>query len=235
MKYFPVTNMKRLLLISIMALAACNTKKTDEKKVPPSEIGTVISSDTTTILGSKYMAYGTDQNRLIVLNMKGDTVLNQGGLYFEFEFSDFNRDSLNDILIRPHGNVASHSLLLFNKEEMNFMPVRGFEKLPDAKPISGTPYYYSYHATGCADNLWESDLFYIENFETHRIANISGNECEGDKSMIVSQVTDEEIRTLDKLTLDILPFYENRKWGFIAEYWTKNYFRFAEQKAQSVE
>ncbi len=188
---------------------------------------TIMTTDTTTILGEEYRGFGTNEYKLIVLNSKGDTVLNQPDLYFEFEFADFNGDNLKDIVVHRLSNVpAIQDLLLFDKVSMGFIIVSGFDKFPDPKSIQGTDYYYSYHRSGCADSFWDSDLFYIDKFETHLLANISGNECEGEKGIIVSKVIDGEKKTVDKFTLDILEKYKDRKWGFIADYWRKNHSKF---------
>ncbi|MCZ8216364.1 MAG: hypothetical protein O9262_09015, partial [Cyclobacteriaceae bacterium] len=165
--------------------------------------------------------------RIIVVNSKGDTVLNQGDLYFEFEFHDFNGDSLSDIVVHPLTNVPGiQNLLLFDKVKMSFTQVSDFESFPNPKPILGTKYFYSYHRSGCADNYWESDLFYIEEFKTHLLANISGNECEGEKGIIVSKSFAGERKIVDKFPIEILEKYDDQKWGFIADYWKKNYSKF---------
>src|SRR5690606_22364203 len=146
------------------------SKKTSEQLtiIQPDIESKIITSDTTIILGEKYIGFGTNELKLIVLNAKGDTVFNQPDLYFEFEFLDFNSDSLSDIVITRLSNVPGiQDLLLFDKTKMSFTMVGGFDKFPDPKPIHGTNYFYSYHRSGCADNFWESDLFYIDNFETY--------------------------------------------------------------------
>jgi hypothetical protein len=221
--------MRKLIIFVALGLLACNSKQTADK-VQQDQVGIdskIVSSETTNILGEEYRGFGTNEYRLIVLNSKGDTVLNQGDLYFNFEFRDFNGDGLSDIVVHPLTNVPGiQDLLLFNKDKMSFTKVSGFENFPDPKPIHGTDYFYSYHRSGCADNFWDSDLFYIDKFETHLLANISGNECEGEKGIIVSKVVDGKKKTVNNFTIDILEKYDDRKWGFIAEYWTKNYSRF---------
>jgi hypothetical protein len=223
--------MRKSIIVFLLGLLACNSKHTADKvTVNQLDIdSTIISFDTTTILGEEYRGFGTNQYKLFVLNSKGDTVLNQADLYFDFEFLDFNGDSLDDILVHPLTNVpAIQDLLLFDKTKSSFVMVRGFDKFPDPKPIQGTDYYYSYHRSGCADNFWDSDLFYIDNFETHLLGNISGNECEGEKGIVVSKVIKGEKRTVDKFAVDVLEKYDAHKWGFIADYWKKNYSKFTQ-------
>ena len=75
-------------------------------------------------------------------------------------------------------------------------------------------------------NLWDSDLFYIKDFETHLLANISGNECEGDKGIVISKLVDGKKKRVETISLDILESYDDGKWGFTADYWTRNYSKF---------
>jgi hypothetical protein len=221
--------MNRLIIICILGFLACNSQSAVEKvEVTQSDIdSTIVSTDTATILGEEYRGFGTGEYKLIVLNSKGDTVLNQPDLYFDFEFIDFNGDSLKDIVVRRLSNVpAIQDLLLFDKTNARVTMVSGLDRFPDPKPIPNTEYYYSYHRSGCADNFWDSDLFYIDKFETHLLGNISGNECEGEKGIIVSKVIAGEKEVVDKFTLDILEKYDDHKWGFIADYWMRNYSQF---------
>jgi len=220
--------MNRLIIIFLLGLLNCSPK--DKRGNPgtdqPTIDSTILITDSTTILGERYFGYGTKGPKVIVLNSKGDTVL-QSDLYFEFEFHDFNGDSLDDIVVHRLSNVpAIQDLLLFDKSEKSFVLVNGFEKFPDPKPIHGTGYFYSYHRSGCADNFWDSDLFYIDMFETHLLGNISGNECEGEKGIVISRVVDGKEQIVDKFSVDVLEKYDDHKWGFIADYWTKNYSKF---------
>jgi hypothetical protein len=221
--------MNRLTIIFLLGLLACNPKgKGDNPVADQSSIDSaILITDSTTILGERYFGFGTKGPKVIVLNSKGDTVLNQTDLYFEFEFQDFNGDSLDDIVVHRLSNVpAIQDLLLFDKAKKSFLIVNGFDKFPDSKPIHGTDYFYSYHRSGCADNFWDSDLFYIDKFETHLLGNISGNECEGEKGIVVSRVVNGKEKIVDKFPVDVLEKYDDHKWGFIADYWAKNYFKF---------
>ncbi|MEO7991517.1 MAG: hypothetical protein ABI663_18335 [Chryseolinea sp.] len=221
--------MNKLIIIFLLGLLACSFKKNQSKEMTgQSYIGsTVISSDTSIILDEEFRAFGTKEYILYVLNSKGDTVFKQADLYFDFEFSDFNNDGLNDIVIHRLSNVpAIQDLLLFDSAKMGFTIVKDFERFPDPKPIPGTKYYFSYHRSGCADSFWDSDLFSIDNSETHLLGNISGNECEGKKGIVVTKIIGNEKKVVDTFELDTLESYDDRKWGFIADYWAKNYSKF---------
>ncbi|SHH60544.1 hypothetical protein SAMN04488109_4586 [Chryseolinea serpens] len=214
----------------MLGIFACSPSKDprDTVVITQSDIdSTLVSSHTTTILGEEYRGFGTSEQKLFVLNSKGDTVVSQSDMYFDFEFRDFDGDSLKDIVVHELSNTPSvQDLLLFDRAKMTFTMVKGFNNFPDPQPIEGTGYYYSYHRSGCADNFWNSDLFYIANFKTQRVANISGNECSGEMGIVVSKVKDEQKKIVEKFPLDILEKYHDRKWGFIADYWAKNYSKF---------
>lgn len=221
--------MRKLIILLMLGFIGCNVKYTADRTEQDLQIidRTIVSFQTTNILGEEFRCFGTNEYRIIVVNSKGDTVLNHGDLYFEFEFHDFNGDSLSDIVVHPLTNVPGiQNLLLFDKVKMSFTQVSDFESFPNPKPILGTRYFYSYHRSGCADNYWESDLFYIEEFKTHLLANISGNECEGEKGIIVSKSFAGERKIIDKFPIEILEEYDDQKWGFIADYWKKNYSKF---------
>lgn len=76
---------------------------------------------------------------------------------------------------------------------------------------------------------WDSDLFNIQNFKAVRIGNISGRECEnsGIKDGVYINTVRGEKKTLVKtLPASTLAKYKDHKWGFIKDYWTRNYKQF---------
>jgi hypothetical protein len=215
-----------LLIAGTIACSSCRPHNVPERAFTKID-STIVRFDSTIILGKTYRGLGTNENKLVVLNSGGDTILDQADMYFDFEFADFNGDSLDDIVVHRLTNVGGiKDLLLFDKARLNFTLVDGFERFPDPQKIPGTDYYYSYHRSGCADAFWDSDLFYLQDFKAILLANISGNECEGEKGIIVSKIVNGEKRTFEKHTLDVLDKYSDHKWGFIADYWSRNYYRF---------
>lgn len=108
-----------------------------------------------------------------------------------------------------------------------FREANNFRDFPAPEQIKGTKFYYSYHKSGCTDLNWDSDLFYIENFKANRIGNIAGRQCD-DRDGVKDAVYIHKFRsgkeTLFKtLPIDTIWKYKDFKWGFINEYWTKNY------------
>ncbi|UII23579.1 XAC2610-related protein [Fulvivirga ligni] len=223
--------MNKLNLLLIVVILSCTSKGkkevSDKSSIESIVDSTIVMSAHTSILEEKYVGFTTSGGKIIVLNAKRDTVLSQFTPYPDFEFKDFNADGLNDVIVKYLNNTPGQKdLFLFNKAKKTFAEVKDFNKFPTPEAIEGTRYYYSYHKSGCADNYWDSDLFYIEDSECHLIANISGNECEGEKGIIVSQVYNGVKKQIDKFNIDVLNKYEDGKWGFIEDYWTRNYARF---------
>jgi hypothetical protein len=220
--------MNKLAIVFFLGCLGCASKNTSDPVGDESELGFILKIDTTTILGHEYRGIATDGHKLFVLNSNSDTVLSNFDLYADFEFDDFNDDSLSDIIIPRSGNIPGlQDLLLFDVTKMGFTLVKNFDRFPDAKRIEGTDYYYSYHRSGCADNFWNSDLFSIDNFEAHILGDIAGNECEGDTGIVVYRIANRDTTAVDTFTLNVLESYDDRKWGFVADYWKKNYSKFA--------
>ncbi len=188
---------------------------------------TILRIDTTTILGEHYKVIYRTDNMLYVTKANGDTVLKESNLFGDFEFSDFNGDGHSDLLINYVSNIPIKDLFLFDINKQNFKRVEGFSNYPESKPIIGTPYFYSYHRSGCADMNWDSDLFYIDQFKTNLIGNISGKQCEGEKfGIIITRIDGEARKLIDTFAIEAIENYQENKWGFIKKYWTENYTKF---------
>ena len=114
----------------------------------------------------------------VLCTLKGDTVLHLNELYSAFKFQDFNKDGLKDIFLEWVGNIPErYSLYLFDRPSSKFKELKNFESFPDAKLIKGTKLYYSYSRGGCADNTWNSRLFYIKEKTAVEIGMIHGEGC----------------------------------------------------------
>ncbi|MFT7234063.1 MAG: hypothetical protein ACI8TA_003292 [Cyclobacteriaceae bacterium] len=103
----------------------------------------------------------------------------------------------------------------------------------DSKKLTSNPnYYYSYHRAGCADMNWVSNLFYIDNFKVYQIGEIYGNGCDTKEITIsIIELFDSETglvleSKLEALPIDTIETYDDYKWGFINDYWNKNFEKF---------
>jgi hypothetical protein len=220
-----------LLLILIARLSLCNAQS-----LPIDS--TIVCSDTATVMGEKYKAvYKTDEF-LYIYDSKSKLVYVGNPYYPDIEFIDFNNDGNKDVMIHyPSGNVSGVSdLILFDSNTKLFKRVHSLTSYPDPKPICGTKYYYSYHRSGCADMNWDSDLFYIEEFNknnfhdyiTKRIGSISGRECIDSDLMpgiYIYKLKNGQF-LINTMSVDTLKTYNDNKWNFIQNYWIKNYHIF---------
>jgi hypothetical protein len=125
------------------------------------------------------------------------------------------------------GNTPERfDLLLYVPATKSFRQIKNFENFPAPEKINGTKYYYSYHKSGCADANWDSDLFYINNFKAIRIGNISGRQCENSgikDGLYINKFRNEKKILFKTFNIDTINKYKDYKWGFIKEYWVKNY------------
>jgi hypothetical protein len=188
-------------------------------------VRTVILNKTT------YKVYNDDTS-LIVTRGKVDTVINIRGEYFTTDFQDINSDGYVDILGNLSGNTHErYDLFLFVPKSRTFRKVNSFEQFPAPIKLSGTKYYYSYHKSGCADMNWDSDLFYISNYKAIRVGNINGRQCytnDEAQGVFIYKVSLGKEKLVKSLKSEVTSNYQEGKWGFIKEYWTKNWRNFVQ-------
>ena len=180
-----------------------------------------------TVQGRQYKGY-LDRSHFVLLNSQGDTVLHpEGDYYMSFTFPDFNHDGYKDILLEVISNTpGQYELFLYSPKSHKFEEVKDFYDFATPEPIKGTRYYYSYNRAGCADNTWESYLFYIENYKPVRVGYINGEGCGiKDGIFIYRQRGGKKILT-ETLPLKTIEKYKEYKWGFLKSYWTKYYRKF---------
>ena len=131
------------------------------------------------------------------------------------------------ILVSVLTNIGGVSdLFLLNPALHNFKKVEGFDGFPSARQIGNAPVYYSYHGSGCADQIWDSDMFIIKEFKAIRIANIHGDGCEDQKGIFVYDFKHNPPLLLDLIEITKIEQYSDFKWGFIDEYWKQNLPKF---------
>jgi hypothetical protein len=181
----------------------------------------------TAIIDGKHYTGHLGWFNFYLLTQKGDTVLNVHESFFAFKFEDFNHDGYKDIYLDWGGNSAEkYSLYVFVPFSKKFKELKNFSDFPDAKPLKGTKYYYSYSKAGCADNTWISRLFFIENMTAVQLGLINGEGCGIKDGVYIYQVRAGKKTLFKTLPLSIITKYPDRKFGFIKEYWRKNYKAF---------
>lgn len=161
---------------------------------------------------------------------KANTVILSDTLDFftDLQLIDFNRDKAIDIRINHMGNVDRQSLYLFNQLTSKFQKVVDFESYPDAKEVKGQDrgFYYSYHRSGCADNYWTSDLFKILDYKVIHMGQIFGEGCEAPMQVKIYKMGMNKKDLIETLPYKLVEDNKDFKWGFIENYWSKNYSRF---------
>lgn len=188
--------------------------------------------DSLTIAGKTYTVVqgypGGDSELELRVLYKGDTVFRCERLANNgFEFEDFDGDGITDIRLNYLSNTPGITdLVMFDAKALNFRLVTDFDDYPDPLPVAGTKYYYSYHRSGCADENWGSELFYIENFKAIAIGEIEGIGCEDEErnGIFIYRLNGEERKEIKAITRK--PGYYKDKWEFIDKYWRSNYKKF---------
>jgi hypothetical protein len=190
----------------------------------------ILYSDSVVILGRTYYAYSLSNGIFIIKNKQNDTLLIEKDLSPNFEFKDFNGDGFQDIMFYIMSNTGGvWDLILYDSAKKTFRLVENFPDFPDPIKIENTIFYYSYHKSGCADLNWDSDLFYIKNFKTIRIGNISGEGCNNrdmKDGIYIKKIKGEKETLFQTLPISTIEKYKDYKWGFIEDYWTKKYIDF---------
>ena len=216
------------LICSIFLLVYCFQLFAQTKKHLQTDTS-VYSSKRVTISGKRYTGIITPKG-FQLLSFEKKVYLKHPGDYFTWEFKDFNKDGYKDIYLDKGGNTPGRfDLLIYVPTTKSFEQVKNFEAFPAPEKIKGTKYYYSYHRSGCADMNWDSDLFYIKEYKVLRIGNISGRECENSgikDGIYINKCRDEKKRLIKTFPIDTAHKFKEDKWGFIKEYWAKNYKSF---------
>lgn len=229
---------KAFIFVQVLLLISCQQNAINNKSVlKDREIELAIKKPDTilnSIIGyvdkQSFTMACTSQYNLFLLNEKGDTVY-QDSVFSPYQkFVDFNGDGFNDILIEYMTNIPGiMDLLIYDKAERTYKRVVGFQNFPGPQQIANSKYYYSYHRSGCADMNWDSDLFYIENYKTVKIGNISVNQCNDtgiNDGIYINKIDGKNRMEIGRLPIKIIKQYKEHKWGFIKKYWQENYKRF---------
>lgn len=184
-------------------------------------------ADTVEVQGDVFVAAMNAFNVFILLKNQIDTLILDSTLSPEFEFADFDEDGFSDLNFYINKNIQLRQLYLYDPKSASFKFVEGFEDYPEPIRIKKTEYYYSYHRSGCADLNWDSDLFTIKDYTTIKLGNISGRGCGGLKdeatSINIYRVKGGKKHLFEQLPIKLAFQHKDLKWGFIEDYWSKNY------------
>ena len=207
-------------ILQISLVANCQETQIDS---------TILNIDTATIDGVKYKAIYKTNKYFFILNSKEDTVFKSKNYFRFFEFTDFDNDNRKDLIFSYISNIPIKDLILYDSKNKVFVPVENFSKFPEPIKIKGTKFYYSFHHSGCADKNWDSDLFYIDNFKAIILGNISGRECDNmdvKDDIYIYKIKENKKSLIKSLSIDMIHKFKDDKWGFIEDFWTKNYKEF---------
>lgn len=221
-----------LFLLLILLHSSCNQQAqkspgqlADTTKIPVRE--TILKAVEASVNGDRYLIHYTNTYNMYLLKNGRDTIFKETDAAHDFEFRDFDMDGHKDVRLYYMTNVPGiEGLLLYNPKSKTFKNVLNFQDFPSPVKIEGTKYYYSYHRSGCADMNWTSDLFYIENYQCKKIGTINGYECENSgikDGIYVTKVSGTKKTEIRELPISTIKKYKAEKWGFIADYWKRNY------------
>lgn len=174
-----------------------------------------------------------ERSHFVLLDSHGDTVLQpKGDYYMSVAYPDFNQDGNKDILLEVNDNTPGrYELFLYSPKTRKFIEVKDFYYFATPEPIKGTRYYYSYNRAGCADNTWESFLFYIDNYKPVKVGYINGEGCGIKDGIYIYKQTGDTKAIIETLPLKTIEKYKDYKWGFLKSYWIKNYRKFLPKKS----
>ena len=215
-----------LIALSLLSFVATTLGQQKRAMVPDTSAYAI---STETVKGKKYVGFLTDRG-FFLTDSKKQVIVFQPGDYFTWEFKDLDGDGREDIFLDLGGNTPERYDLLLGISAENYRKIEGFDLFPAPIPINGTKYYYSYHKSGCADMNWGSDLFFLRNFKAVRIGSIAGYQCEDSgikDGLYIYKYTGTSKKLQQTLQIQTLKKYKDFKWGFIAEFWTRNWKRFA--------
>lgn len=155
--------------------------------------------------------------------LSGDTIVKYVDYYFEIVFLDIDGDGCKDIRVFVVSNTPNQcDNYFFDKDTKKYRYIKGCDL--DITLIKGTKLFYSYNHTGCADMDWESHLCKIENWGEVDIGCIEANGCGDENDGIkIYKLNGEKQDLIKKMALPQFNKWADGKWGFIKQYWYKNY------------
>jgi hypothetical protein len=220
-----------LLILALIFFNACfnNCQSQQKTEISSSSIdSSLLQFDSITISRNHFSVFYRNNYMMYVIN--GTDTVNKLACNNGFDFGDFNQDGYKDIIIPYMTNVGGiQDVLLFDPNRKKFILIDNLTNYP-APTLLIKDYYYSYRRAGCADSYWVSNLFKIDDFRAICLGEIWGQGCEPASLRIdIFKVSSDDCKrkTLFKtLPLDTIYKFQDTKWGFIKNFWTKNYSDF---------
>lgn len=227
-----------LFLASTFLLLSCNEKTVvfnPMQNIPSSATNETIPFELNcdTLINNNLLfkiCNGNDTSAFML--HKSDTLYKFSQGIHNFEITDFNKDGFKDVIFHYVSNNAQDGIYLFDGTVNKFRYVEHSESYPESVKIKNTNYYYCYNRRGCSDLNWDSDLFFIKDYEIHKIGNITGIGCppndektEIKNGIYIYKIEKDSIETLVQYIPGESGYYKN-KWDFIENYWTRNYQNF---------
>ncbi|CUV65602.1 hypothetical protein BN3087_390053 [Sulfurovum sp. enrichment culture clone C5] len=181
----------------------------------------IANDDTSNIVqekvnGELYTAICQNQEKISILNSKNENIFTKNIDCTFINFEDFNKDGYKDLTANT---TTTQNLIVYSPKTKKFNFIEDFSNFPNATNIDKTNKYYSYHRSGCADMLWDSDLFYIKDNKAIQLGNIHGDECELNTISINKSDNQKDMKII---STQILEKYKNGKFGFIDSYWKEH-------------
>lgn len=230
-------------MILLFLITSCDKKVTKQKDVQWTKedslkrayhIGS-INKVSGKILGNEYFAFSLDSDYSgCITNPKNDTLFKDQDLNSRPQFIDFDKDGITDVIFKS--NIENeYDFIKFDIKAKVFRKVEGFKNFPEPKRIAKSKYWFSYHRGGCADQCWESDLFYIDNFQTIRIGNISKYYVDenGNLDFTISKVEKDKLIILERLSEQAVTEWEKNKFEAIEKFWKDNFEKFTKPAGNS--
>lgn len=180
----------------------------------------ISSIDRAKVNGKSYTAICENQEKVSILNSKNKNIFTKNVDCTFIKFEDFNKDGYKDLTINT---TTTQNLMMYSPKIKKFQFIEKFFNFPNATYIDKTNRYYSYHRSGCADMLWDSDLFYIEDNKAIQLGNIHGDEC---GLNTISITKNDKQKDTKVISTKILEKYKDGKFGFIDNYWKEHYQEF---------
>ncbi len=235
----------RLYAFLIIVFTACHAKSgnktienvsaesvTSQTKTPPKK-NVEIKNDTLKINNQKFIQTLNDGEFNCLLSMQGDTIVKSEDYYSTAEFLDIDEDGYKDFRVYIRTNTPNQcDNYLFNKQLKTFQPIWNCDL--DIQKLKGTPFYYSYNSSGCADLNWESHLSKIEAYDLveYGYMNAKGCDFEVEKNPQVIEIykINHSGKSAKKLIarlayLKYIP-KNSDKTAFYENYWKKHFKTF---------